>query len=108
MTTRHAASRERGSPRHAGRVHRHGLARAVALTTVAVLSFAFAGGATAYTRLQGNIQSADVESLLGTDRPPQITKSPDPNDPNAGSPVTLLVLGSDTRDGSGLLRERRG
>ncbi|MCB2175486.1 MAG: LCP family protein [Actinomycetales bacterium] len=101
MTARHATSREAGVPRHAGRVHRHGLARAIALTTVAVVAFGFAGAATAYTRLQGNIQSADVESLLGTDRPTQVTKTPDPDDPNAGSPVTILVLGSDTREGQG-------
>lgn len=101
MTARHATSHDRGVPRHAGRIRRHGLARAIALTTVAVVTFAFAGAATAYSRLQGNIQSADVETLLGDDRPPQFTRTPDPSDPNAGSPVTILVLGSDTREGQG-------
>src|SRR5690606_13051150 len=56
-----------------------------------------AGAATAYSRLQNNIESADVEHLLG-ERPPEPT--PDPDDPNAGTPVNILVLGSDTREGN--------
>src|SRR5665647_2414651 len=54
--------------------------------------------ATAYSRLQGNIETADVEELLGGFRPPEPT--PDPTDPNAGTPVNILVLGSDTREGN--------
>ncbi|PVU82125.1 transcriptional regulator [Cellulomonas sp. WB94] len=62
----------------------------------AVLAFGIAGAASAYTRLQGNIKSADVTSLLG-DRPTQAPANPD--DPNAGKAVNILLIGSDVRSG---------
>ena len=63
----------------------------------AVLAFGVAGVAAAYTHLQGNIASADVTKLLGV-RP---TKAPpaNPNDPNAGKAVNILLIGSDNRSG---------
>lgn len=71
--------------------------RGIALAVTGLLGFGVTGAATAYTRLQGNIQSSDVSSLLGNDRPATIT--PDPNDPNAGRALNILLLGSDVRDG---------
>ena len=64
----------------------------------ALLAFSVTGVATAYTKLQGNIQSADVTDLLGTDRPTAAV-APDPNDPNAGRALNILLMGSDIRDG---------
>jgi len=71
----------------------------VALLLTASFALVAGGAATAYTRLQGNIASADVEVLLGEDRPPP-PPEPDPTDPSAGTPVNILVLGSDTREGN--------
>ena len=72
--------------------------RGIALTVTALLAFGVTGAATAYTRLQGNISSADISGLLGNDRPTQATPA-DPNDPNAGQPLNILLMGSDVRDG---------
>lgn len=72
--------------------------RGVALAVTAVLAFGVVGAATAYTHLQGNITSANVEHLLGERPTPVVT--PDPDDPNKGMPVNILVMGSDTRQGS--------
>lgn len=71
-----------------------------ALVVVAALSFGATGAATAYVRLQNNIESADVEHLLGDDRPPAPVAPTDPDDPNQGVPVNILVMGSDLRAGS--------
>ncbi len=62
----------------------------------ALLAFGVTGAATAYSRLQGNIKSADVNSLLGSNRP----KAPDPSDPSAGKPINILLMGSDVRSGA--------
>jgi LCP family protein required for cell wall assembly len=83
-------------PAHARRLGGHRLARAVALVLTAALAFVGVGAATALTRLQGNITSADVDDLLG-DRPAQPT--PDPDDPNKGKPLNILLMGSDDRGG---------
>lgn len=68
----------------------------IALAVTALLAFSVTGVATAYTRLQGNIGSADVTGLLGSDRPTQIAN---PDDPNAGQALNILLMGSDVRDG---------
>ncbi|MBO1750967.1 LCP family protein [Actinotalea sp. BY-33] len=70
---------------------------ALALALVGVMSFAGTGAATAYLRLQGNIDSADVDDLLGEDRPEAAPA--DPNDPAQGTALNILVMGTDTRDG---------
>jgi LCP family protein required for cell wall assembly len=69
--------------------------RSVALVAVAVLTFTVAGGAAVAAKLQGNIDHVDVSALVD----PVPSKAPDPDDPNKGSPVNILVLGSDQRDG---------
>ncbi|NLE71210.1 MAG: LCP family protein [Actinomycetales bacterium] len=97
VTPRHAAVRRRG-PGHARRLPRHRIRRAVGLTLVAVVGFVGTGAATTYARLQNNITSADVTHLLGEFRPPP--PKPDPEDPAAGTPVNILVIGSDTRAGN--------
>ncbi|NMR20854.1 LCP family protein [Cellulomonas fimi] len=70
----------------------------VALAVVALLAFGVTGAATAYTKLQGNIESADITDLLGKDRPTPAAE-PDPDDPNAGRALNILLMGSDDRSG---------
>lgn len=94
---RHVSARRRG-PGHARRLSGHRVRRTIGLTLVAVLGFVGTGAATTYLRLQNNIESADVTELLGQYRPPQ--PKPDPTDPNAGTPVNILIIGSDTRAGN--------
>lgn len=72
--------------------------RSIALAVTALLAFGVTGAATAYAKLQGNISSADVSGLLGDNRPKSAT-TPDPNDPNAGQALNILLMGSDVRDG---------
>lgn len=71
----------------------------VALATVAALSFGATGAATAYIRLENNIETHDVTALLGEDRPVR-TEPVDPTDPNAGRALNILLMGSDVRDGA--------
>lgn len=96
MTTRHAVAPGPHTARHSRSARTHHALRGVALVVTAVLAFGVAGAASAYTRLQGNIKSADVTSLLG-DRPTQAPVNP--NDPNAGKAVNILLIGSDVRSG---------
>jgi LCP family protein required for cell wall assembly len=96
VTTRHAASPGPRTARHSRSARTHHALRGVALGVTAVLAFGITGAASAYTRLQGNIKSADVTSLLG-DRPTQAPVNP--NDPNAGKAVNILLIGSDVRSG---------
>jgi len=99
VPTRHATAAGRSTVRHARNLRRHHVLRSVALILTAALAFGAGGFVTAYSRFQGNIASADVTGLLGTDRPTS-SALPDPNDPSSGSPVTLLLMGSDERDGA--------
>jgi LCP family protein required for cell wall assembly len=96
VTTRHAATPGPRTARHSRSARTHHALRGVALAVTAVLAFGITGAASAYTRLQGNIKSADVTKLLG-DRPTQAPA--DPNDPNAGKAVNILLIGSDVRSG---------
>ncbi|MBD8080205.1 LCP family protein [Cellulosimicrobium arenosum] len=74
----------------------HRAARAVALVATAALAFGVVGGAAALTSIQGNITQSGGLDLVA-DRPDRTT--PDPDDPNAGEPLNILVLGSDERGG---------
>lgn len=98
MTSARHAPVRRLSAHHARRIQRHPWLRGTALAIGAVVTFTGTGVATAYNMLQGNIDSADVEHLLGDDRPDAPT--PDPDDPNAGTPVNVLVMGTDSREGN--------
>ncbi len=68
-----------------------------ALALTAVLAFGGSAAVAVYLRLQGNLDSADVDAYLGTDRPTRPV--PDPDDPFAGKDLNLLVIGTDIRDG---------
>lgn len=78
------------STRHVGRT--------ALLVFMAVILAVGSAAATAYVDLQGNIAQTNVDDLLGTDRPSAATTNPD--DPNAGQALSILVLGSDVRSGS--------
>ena len=90
------ASRPPRGPAHARALRGHGVARAVGLAATAAVAFGAVGGAAALTSIQGNISSSSALDLL-EDRPEQT--APDPDDPNAGKPLNILVMGSDARGG---------
>ncbi|ACZ30056.1 cell envelope-related transcriptional attenuator [Xylanimonas cellulosilytica DSM 15894] len=81
-------------PRHAARLRAHRVARVVGLVATGALAFTVGGVAAAYVDLQSNIQVSDVDDLLGTDRP---APPADPDDPNAGRAMNILVMGTDFR-----------
>lgn len=75
----------------------HGTLRGIALTVVAILAFGAAGSAALAVKLQGNVDHVDLAGLV--DPVPSSSTTPDPDDPNAGKSVNILILGSDQRDG---------
>ncbi|WP_343035396.1 LCP family protein, partial [Cellulomonas septica] len=72
--------------------------RATAVTAVAVVAFAGTAAASLYVRLRGNVETVDTSGLVDVPLPTD-TAPPDPDDPNAGRAVNLLVIGSDDRSG---------
>jgi LCP family protein required for cell wall assembly len=86
------ATRHRRGPRRRPVLQVAALAATGVLTACAV-----AAGAT-YLRLDSNVERIEVETLMGTDRPPA-PPPPDPSDPHAGLPMNVLLLGSDSREG---------
>lgn len=64
---------------------------------VAVVVFGASGVAAVAAKLNGNLDKVDVSGLVNP--MPSATKEPDPDDPNAGQAVNILILGSDQRDG---------
>ncbi|MDQ0372001.1 LCP family protein [Cellulomonas humilata] len=73
--------------------------RAVGLATVGVLVFTVAAAAAVYRELQSNVAEVDLTGLVGDESArPQATEPP-PGDARAGSPVNLLIIGSDDRSG---------
>jgi len=91
-----AADRQTRGPSHARALRTHGTARTVGLVATAVLAFGAVGGAAAVSNIVGNISGSSALDLL-EDRPAPST--PDPDDPNAGKPLNILVMGSDERGG---------
>lgn len=73
----------------------NGTSRTVGLVLVAVLSLGATGAATAVTQLTGNIDTVEM-GALGSDRPKEVL----PEDPNAGTPLNIVIMGSDSRDGA--------
>ncbi|GAA3802549.1 LCP family protein [Cellulomonas soli] len=96
MTIRHAAATRPRTARHARRFGTHGVLRALAITVTAVLAFGLAGGAAVYAKMTSNMEGVDISGMVD----PIIEATPaNPDDPNAGKDVNILVLGSDVRDG---------
>jgi LCP family protein required for cell wall assembly len=73
--------------------------RAVRLITVGVLVFAAAGAAAVYRELQSNVGEVDLAGLVGEESARPQPSEPPPGDARAGSPVNLLIIGSDDRSG---------
>lgn len=71
-----------------------GAPRAVGMVLVAAISLTAAGGAAAVQQLTGNIETAQM-AVLGEDRPKVVL----PEDPNAGTPLNIVLMGSDSRSG---------
>lgn len=66
------------------------------MVVTGVLAFGIAGAATAAVRLTGNIEAIDADAALaGVTRPSE----PAPADPNAGTAMNIVLMGSDTRSG---------
>ncbi|MGY4643136.1 LCP family protein [Cellulomonas sp. URHB0016] len=97
MTSRHAAVQRARAARHARTHGSHRTVRVLALTLVGVLAFGITGAAAVIKKFDGNVDRVDVSALVG--EAPAPSKAPDPDDPNAGQAVNLLILGSDQRDG---------
>ncbi len=98
MPARHESFSRPGAPRHARGLKSHGALRGVALGAVALVVFGASTAAAVAQRLQNNITTVDVSGLTGP-RPTAGVAAVKPGDPNAGQPVNILVLGSDTRSG---------
>lgn len=64
----------------------------------AVLAFGASAAASVALRLQSNVDKIDLDGLVVA-ASPSVTREPDPDDPNAGSPVNILLIGSDQRTG---------
>ncbi|PFG32499.1 LytR family transcriptional attenuator [Sanguibacter antarcticus] len=72
--------------------------RVTSLAVVGVFAFAATAAGSVYYTLQNNIESVDVSALLGND--PAAPEEPTGiTDPNAGLPISLVLLGSDDRSG---------
>ena len=63
------------------------------MSIVAIVTFAGVGVTVAGARLQGNVDARPVNDLV-KNRP---TKHSNPDDPNAGKALNVLVMGSDSR-----------
>jgi LCP family protein required for cell wall assembly len=79
------------------RERKHRVLKTVAIAGSAVLVVLLVAGVLIYRHLDGNIQSLDVASGLGTDRPTAMPKKK--GVPN--KPMNVLLIGSDTRAGAG-------
>ncbi|MGC5616688.1 LCP family protein [Georgenia sp. Z1491] len=69
----------------------------IAGAAAAVVAVGIGAVAAMYNDLQGNITTEDVDHLLDDDERPTVHE--DPDDPNAGQAMNILVMGSDTREG---------
>ncbi|MDM7831772.1 LCP family protein [Cellulomonas edaphi] len=99
MTVRHATpARPRNArhSRHATHTTRR-VVRGTAIAATALLAFGVGSAAATYMRIDGNLNHADIGSLVADESRP--TKATNPDDPNAGKDVNILLLGSDQRDG---------
>jgi LCP family protein required for cell wall assembly len=97
VTHRHAAVQRPRAARHSRRLRTHGVLRGIALGVAALVVFGASGVAAVAAKLNGNMDKVDVSALVNP--MPTVTKEPDPDDPNAGQAVNILILGSDQRDG---------
>ncbi|ROS78579.1 LCP family protein [Cellulomonas sp. PhB143] len=93
QTRAQTTHRPRG-PAHARSLHRAGAARRIGLALTGVLVFVGVGGVAVAQSISGNITTATVSDDMRGE-----VKKPAPTDPDAGSPLNILLLGSDYRGG---------
>lgn len=87
-----------GSADKVGRRSR--LLKATGIALGCVLTLSLAGAAWAYWHLNHNIDSVDINSALGDDRPARAMVTPDGSaSPLPSGALNILVLGSDSRSG---------
>src|SRR6187402_2174414 len=85
-------SRVRHATRHKGNPVVHGFIWAVA----AALGFFIVLTQTSVRAVEAQFETANIEPLLGDDRPPPALP---PADGSAGSAINILLMGSDDRTG---------
>lgn len=64
------------------------------MTLVGLMTFAGVGLVSATARLESNVKAESIDNLLGSNRP---TKVNNPDDPNDGHALNIVLLGSDDR-----------
>ncbi|ROR95764.1 LytR family transcriptional attenuator [Salana multivorans] len=94
----------RKSFRHARRLPRRHVLRAIACVVAGALLFAGTGAYALYSELMGNISSDysvdDFRTTTPTPTPSDTdTPDPTPTDPRAGQEINILLMGTDTRAG---------
>jgi len=105
--SRDRSSRGRGA-HHARRLsRRHPVIRGIALATAFIVAFALSAAGLSYSRFQNNIDTQNIDQLLGSDRP-TVVGTPSPTDINRGRALNLLVLGSDSRSGENVAVDGSG
>ncbi|MGC5165935.1 LCP family protein [Luteimicrobium sp. DT211] len=83
-------------PAHARARRGHRLVKVVSLVVVGAVAAVGTGAYALARHYQGNVEGVNVEEVLG-----KPTHTPDdPNDPDAGDDLNILVLGSDSRGGA--------
>ena len=86
-------------PRHARTRRTHHVMSVASLVIAGTFAFIATGAGAVYYKLQHNIESVDVTDLLsGVEGLPNAPVE-DPEDPKAGRPVNILLMGSDDRTG---------
>jgi len=90
-------------PRHG--IRKHTGLRVTLIVVIAIVLIIAGGVAYAWFDLNGRLNHQDVGSILGTDRPSTFTPTVPPSvkypgDPFAGSPMNILVMGTDSREGA--------
>lgn len=88
--------RSRARLRHATRVPAHRALGAILAVLAAVAGFGLVFVETSLSRINDAFTTQDISALLPDPTP---TASPTPVDPSAGKPLTVLLLGSDSRLG---------
>ncbi len=97
-TAAHASTSDRAAtgavqPHHARLLRTHRVARGFGLVTTAALAFGGTGVLATYADLRNDIERSDVRGHV-----PAMAVSTNPNDPNAGKALNILVIGTDYRD----------
>ena len=88
-----------GTPRHAGTRAGHRL-HITAVALVGLLAFGGTAVAATYQQLQGDVDSVDVGNLPINTQDGETAEPP--ADPNAGTALNILIIGSDSRADGGV------